>query len=308
MSVLVVGSIAYDDVQTPFGKRTSLLGGSATYFSIAASYFTKVKVVGTVGRDFLDNDRDILISHDVDVSGLYTANADTFRWVGHYMNDINQAVTIETHSNIFNSFELKLTEQHKNSDYVFLANIDPSIQTAVAKSVKSPKVIACDTMNFWISQRSAEVVELISMCDIVMMNESEAKQLTGEKQLYNSAYALLELGASVAVIKRGEYGAALFLSNACFAIPAYPVNPVVDPTGAGDSFAGGFIGWLNYAGNLNKETLKRAMVFGSTMASFTVSGFGIEHIKKLNRQSIYSRAKQFEDLTKFSLPQDINWI
>ena len=305
MKILVVGSVAYDTVETPEGKRDSQLGGSASYFSVVASHFTEVGMVGVVGKDFREEDIELYRSHGIDVSGLDVTDGETFRWSGDYLQDINTAVTHETQLNVFADFSPSLSDAHASAPYLFLANIEPSLQLNVLGSMKSrPELVACDTMNLWIDIARPALSELISKVDILTINEGEARQFTEENHLPTAAKSLLNHGPSTVVIKRGEYGAALFNSAFNFAAPAYPLASVVDPTGAGDSFAGGFMGYIAATGDKSEEGLRRAAIVGSTMASFAVEDFGLERLRSLTRQEIEERFRAFESLTRFRAISD----
>ncbi|MCZ6538583.1 MAG: PfkB family carbohydrate kinase [Chloroflexi bacterium] len=301
MKILVVGSVAYDAVETPAGKRDSQLGGSASYFSIAASYFAEVGLIGVVGEDFDPADRKMYESHGIDTTGLIQAEGRTFRWAGEYVDDINTAVTLDTQLNVFGEFEPELTEAHANAPYLFLANIDPTLQLKVLDSMATrPKMIANDTMNLWIDTAKPALVDLISRVDTLLINEDEAKQLTGEDHLPDAARAILDLGPNSTVIKRGEYGATLFGEDFTFAAPAYPLERVIDPTGAGDSFAGGFMGHIASVDRVDEESLRTAAIAGSTMASFAVEDFGLDRITILTKADIQNRFDAFVDLTRFN--------
>lgn len=301
MKILVVGSVAYDSVETPAGKRASQLGGAATYFSVAASYFTEVGIIGVVGDDFDPADIEMLQSHDIDTSGLVKADGKTFRWSGEYMEDINTAVTLDTQLNVFGEFEPELSDAHANAPYLFLANIDPNLQLKVLDAMATrPNMVASDTMNLWIDIAKPVLTDLISKVDTLLINEEEAKQLTGQDHLPDAAKAIIKLGPNSTVIKRGEYGATLFGENFSFAAPAYPLERVVDPTGAGDSFAGGFMGYLASVDKVDEESLRTAAIAGSTMASFAVEDFGLDNVKNLTKSDIDERFKAFVDLTRFN--------
>lgn len=301
MKILVVGSVAYDAVETPAGKRESQLGGSASYFSTSASYFTEVGIIGVVGQDFDPADKEMFESRGIDTSGLIEADGKTFRWAGEYMEDINEAVTLETQLNVFGDFEPELSEAHANAPYLFLANIDPTLQMNVLTSMNQrPKMIALDTMNLWIDIARSQLLDVIGKVDTLLINEGEAKQLTEQEHLPDAAAAIISQGPDATVIKRGEYGAALFGQGFSFAAPAYPLERVIDPTGAGDSFAGGFMGYLASVDKVDEETLRTAAIVGSTMASFAVEDFGLDRIKNLTQEDIKSRFKAFEDLTRFN--------
>ena len=300
MKILVVGSVAYDTVETPEGKRESQLGGSASYFSVAASHFTEVGMVGVVGQDFSDDDLRMYESHGIDISGLKIVDGNTFRWSGDYLQDINTAVTHETQLNVFADFAPTLTDAHAAAPFLFLANIEPSLQIRVLESMQSrPKLVACDTMNLWIDIARPALADLISRVDILTINEGEARQFTDQSHLPTAAAALLDSGPSTVVIKRGEYGAALFSRNFNFAAPAYPLARVVDPTGAGDSFAGGFMGYIAATGDTSEEGLRRGAIVGSTMASFAVEEFGLDRLRKLKPTDIEARFQAFVELTRF---------
>ena len=301
MKILVVGSVAYDAVETPAGRRESQLGGAATYFSVSASYFTEVGMIGVVGDDFDPADIAMLQSHDIDTSGLVKADGKTFRWSGEYMEDINAAVTIDTQLNVFGEFEPELSDAHANAPYLFLANIDPNLQLKVLDAMATrPNMVANDTMNLWIDIAKPALTDLISKVDTLLINEEEAKQLTGQDHLPDAAKAIIKLGPNSTVIKRGEYGATLFGDNFSFAAPAYPLEMVVDPTGAGDSFAGGFMGYLASVDKVDEESLRTAAIAGSTMASFAVEDFGLDCVKNLTKSDIDERFKAFVDLTRFN--------
>ena len=301
MKILVVGSVAYDAVETPAGKRESQLGGAATYFSVAASYFTEVGMIGVVGEDFNPSDIEMLERHGIDTSGLTKADGKTFRWTGEYIEDINTAVTLDTQLNVFGEFEPELNDEHANAPYLFLANIDPNLQLKVLDAMATrPKMVANDTMNLWIDIARPVLTELISKVDTLLINEEEAKQLTGKDHLPDAARAIIKLGPNSTVIKRGEYGATLFGEGFSFAAPAYPLERVVDPTGAGDSFAGGFMGYLASVDKADEESLRTAAIVGSTMASFAVEDFGLDRTKNLAKSDIDERFNALVDLTRFN--------
>ena len=301
MQILVVGSVAYDTVETPAGKREFQLGGSACYFSMSASYFTDVGLIGVVGRDFDPDDLDMLKQHGIDTSGLIEADGKTFRWYGEYMEDINAAVTLDTQLNVFGGFDPELCDTHSNTPYLFLANVDPTIQIKVLDSMsKKPKMVACDTMNLWIDIALPALVDLVGRVDTLLINEGEAKQLTSLEHLPDAAKAIIDMGPSSVVIKRGEYGVALFGPDFSFAAPAYPISRVIDPTGAGDSFAAGFMGYIASVDRFDEEALRTAAVAGSTMASFAVEDFGLDRTRTLTQSDIKTRFDAFVDLTRFN--------
>ena len=304
MNILVVGSVAYDSVMTPTGRREQQLGGSATYFSVAASYFSDVGIVAVVGSDFSQADCDLLESRGVDLSGLEFADGCTFRWSGEYADDMNTAITRDTQLNVFENFKPNLTEEQSLSPYLFLANINPTLQHGVLDAMAAkPRMVACDTMNLWIDIARPELARLLSRTDALLINEAEARQFTGETQLPRAAQKLLQNGMESLVIKRGEYGVVLFQRDFTFAAPAIPVVDVIDPTGAGDSFAGGFMGYVSAAGDTGPATIRRAAIVGSVMASFTVEAFGLERLAALSADVIRQRFDEFIELTRFD-PQD----
>jgi len=301
MSILVVGSVALDSVKTPFGKVEDALGGSATYFSISASYFSPVKVVAVVGEDFPDRHVKLLQHHKIDVSGLKKVSGKTFRWKGQYLYDLNQAETLDTQLNVFADFSPEIPQSYRDSNYVFLGNIDPELQREVLKQVKRPKLVACDTMNFWIERKPQELKKTLKLVDILVINEGEARQLAGESNLVKAAKAICSMGPKALVVKRGEYGALFFNCARVFSAPAYPLDTVFDPTGAGDSFGGGFMGYLAKCGTLRDDDFRRAIIFGSVMASFNVEDFSLNRLSKLNWPLIRKRFEQFKKLTHFEL-------
>ncbi len=299
MKILVVGTLAYDSVETPAGKRASQLGGSASFFSVAASRFAEVSIVSIVGEDFAAEDRDLLLNHGIDISGVETAPGNTFRWSGSYMNDINSAETMNTQLNVFAGFAPQLSAAHAAYPYLFLANSDPDLQSKVLQSMSSrPRLVAGDTMNHWIVQKRDAVSDIFAQLDIAIINEGEAEQYSGQHGLAPSSEALLGAGLSKAVIKRGEYGAALLGDDMRFVAPAYPLARVVDPTGAGDAFAGGFIGYLAASDNLRPETMRRAVMAGSAIASITVEGFGLSTLVELETNALQQRYDELHELIR----------
>ncbi|PYT08036.1 MAG: sugar kinase [Acidobacteria bacterium] len=305
MAVLVVGSVALDSVRTPFGERREVLGGSATYFSVAASFFTPVKLVAVVGEDFADEHRRLLTERGIDLSGLQAAPGRTFRWKGEYGYDLNVARTLRTELNVFAGFRPSLPEHYRDCEYVFLANIDPDLQREVLEQVRSPRLVACDTMDFWIAGKRESLLRTIRRVDILLINDAEARQLSGESSLVRAAQTIRALGPKALVVKRGEYGAMLFSESSVFAAPAYPLEAPVDPTGAGDSFAGGFIGHLASARDLSEKAMRRAIIFGSVMASFDVEDFSLGRLVRLSREEIHERYRAFSNLTQFeAIPED----
>ena len=299
MSVLVVGSIALDSVETPFGKADEVVGGSGTYFAASASHLTDVQVVGVVGNDFpLDKLRP-LRERGVDLSGIEQADGASFRWRGRYRHDLNSAETLETHLGVFSHFTPKVPEAFSTPDFLFLANIDPRLQLNVLRQVQRPTLVACDTMNFWIESRRPELMELLRHVDLVTLNDGEARQLTEQANLVRAARWILQRGPKHVIIKKGEHGAFLFSGERVFFAPAYPLESVFDPTGAGDSFAGGFIGYLARTGDLGERNMRRAVVYGSAMGSFAVERFSIERLLTVTEPEIHERVEEFRQLVAF---------
>jgi len=299
MDILVIGSVAFDSVETPFGRGDDVLGGSATYFSTSASFFTGVQLVAVVGEDFPDEPRQFLSSRGVDLAGLQTRPGKTFRWKGRYGYDLSEAQTLETHLNVFETFHPELPEAYRQAQFVFLANIDPELQLEVLQQVERPKLIACDTMNFWIEGKRDALIRTLGHVDILVINEAEVRQLADEANLVKASRAVLAMGPKTLVVKRGEYGVLVFTEHSVFSAPAYPLEEVFDPTGAGDTFAGGFMGYLASTNNLSDETIRKATVFGSVMASFTVEDFSLNRLRKLSWQEIEDRFRHFQALTAF---------
>ena len=302
MSLLVVGSVAFDAIESPYGKVDRIIGGAATYFAVAASFFTHVNLVGIVGDDFTEKDEAIFRGRKIDTLGLERAPGKSFFWAGKYSEFLNERVTLATELNVFADFKPKLPEKFRKVSHVFLANIAPDLQRSVLKQVKgSPKLAALDTMNYWIERTPAELKETLKHVDILMINDSETRQLSNEHNLLRAARHIFKLGPSTLVVKRGEYGAMLVDSNGVFCVPAFPLEEPHDPTGAGDSFAGGFMGYLAGCGQTNDAALRRAMVYGSVLGSFAVEEFGPERLRKLKRKEIHARARHFLKLTQFKL-------
>jgi sugar/nucleoside kinase (ribokinase family) len=300
MSVLVVGSVAIDSVETPFGKVENVLGGSATYFATSASFFTDVNLVAVVGEDFPEEHIAFLRSRSIDLDGLAREEGKTFHWQGKYGYDLNEAQTLATHLNVFESFRPRIPAAYADAEFLILANIDPELQLEVLNQVSRPRVIACDTMNFWIASKPAALKEVIARVDFFIINEGEARQLTGEVNLVKAARQILAIGAKNLIIKRGEYGVLMFNGSSIFAAPAYPLEGVFDPTGAGDTFAGGFMGYLANTGNLSEEGIRQAIIFGSVMASFTVEDFSLNRLRTLQYGEIEERYRSFKSLTHFA--------
>ena len=302
MSLLVVGSVAFDAVESPYGKVERTLGGAATYFAVAASFFTPVNLVGIVGKDFSDKDEAIFRGRRIDTEGLERAVGKTFFWAGRYSENLNERITLATELNVFADFKPKLPEKYRKSKFVFLANIAPDLQHSVLKQVLvTPKLAALDTMNYWIERNNADLRETLKHVDILMINDSETRELSSEHNLLRAAKHIFKMGPSTLVVKRGEYGAMMVDKKGVFCVPAFPLEEPHDPTGAGDSFAGGFMGYLAGVGSKSDAALRRAMVFGSVMGSFTVEKFGMDRLRELKRSEIHARARHFAKLTQFQL-------
>jgi len=302
MSLLVVGSVAFDALETPYGKVDRTLGGAATYFSVSASFFTRVNLVAVVGDDFTAKDAAIFRGRHIDITGLERASGKTFFWAGRYTDNLNDRVTLATELNVFATFNPKLPESYRSSSYIFLANIDPTLQRAVLTQVRrKPKLVALDTMNYWIERTPAELRETLRHTQVLMINDAETRQLSSEHNLFRAAKHIFRMGPRTLVIKRGEHGALMVHDNSIFAVPAYPLEEVHDPTGAGDSFAGGFMGYLAAAGSTSDAHLRRAMVYGSVLGSFAVERFGLDRLRAITRREIHARARHFWKLTQFKL-------
>jgi sugar/nucleoside kinase (ribokinase family) len=300
VSLLVVGSVAFDAVETPFGKRERMLGGSATHFSLSASFFTDVRVVGVVGGDFGEDEMSVFRERAVNTDDLERVESGkTFFWSGRYDFDLNTAHTLDTQLNVFADFRPKLSDESKRARMVFLGNIQPDLQSEVREQVRGAELVALDTMNYWITTVPSEVESAIRRVNVVIINDAEARQLSGEPNLIKAARKILSWGPRALVVKRGEYGAAMFTKDSYFAIPAYPLESVFDPTGAGDTFAGGFMGYLASHESVDDETLRRAVIFGSVMASFNVEEFGTERVRRLTHEEINSRFRDFKRMTHF---------
>jgi sugar/nucleoside kinase (ribokinase family) len=299
MSLTVVGSVAFDAVETPFGKRDKLLGGAGTHFALSASFFTDVRVIGVVGNDFTDAEWDVFKRHNINTDDIeVVSGGKTFFWRGRYDYDLNTAHTLETQLNVFETFQPKPSEESKNSRLLFLANILPMLQKEVRES-SNAEFVAMDTMNFWIDSMKDAVIETLKVVDCVIINDAEARQLADEPNIHRAAKKIMSWGPKALVIKRGEYGAALFTKDSYFAIPAYPLESVFDPTGAGDTFAGGFMGYLASQKEITDDAMRRAMIYGSVMASFNVEEFGTERVNRLTHDEINERFRCFKQITHF---------
>jgi sugar/nucleoside kinase (ribokinase family) len=304
MSILVVGSVAFDDVTSPSGSVKNILGGAATYFALAASYFTKVRVVGVVGEDFgLEQER-VFQQHSIDVRGLERAQGKSFRWGGSYVDNLNEAKTDYTDLNVFETFQPRIPQEYEDTEFLFLANIQPTLQADVRRHMSRVRLTGCDTMNYWINRTPGELAETLKLVDVLLINDTETKMLAHQTNLPRAAQKVLAMGPKALVIKHGEYGATIFFREGAFGIgrhpfraPALPIEEVKDPTGAGDSFAGGFMGYVASQKELNREVLKRALFYGGVMGSFAVERFGTERLQSLTREEIDARFQIFRELT-----------
>ncbi|HEY5161220.1 MAG TPA: PfkB family carbohydrate kinase [Gaiellaceae bacterium] len=302
MALTVVGSVAFDSIATPFGKRERVLGGAAVHFSLAASFFTDIRLVGVVGGDFGADERAVLEARGIDLRDLEVVpDGETFFWRGHYDFDLNTAKTLETRLNVFADFQPKLSDASRSSEALFLANIQPDLQRQVREQCRDASFVALDSMNYWIDNERDSLIEAIKLVDALLLNDAEVRQITGEPNLVRASRLIREWGPSLVVVKQGEYGAALFSEQGLFSLPAYPLEDVVDPTGAGDTFAGGFVGFLaaHASGELTEELLRAAVVYGSTLASFNVEEFGTERVARLTLPEIERRFAEFRQMTQF---------
>jgi sugar/nucleoside kinase (ribokinase family) len=304
MSILVVGSVAFDNIASPSGRVENVLGGAATYFALAASYFTEVRVVGVVGDDFTAEHEDVLKRRGVDTRGIEHVAGKTFRWGGHYTDNLNEAKTDFTDLNVFEKFQPKIPKEYADTQFLFLANIHPSLQTAVRHEMNGVRLTGGDTMNFWINGTPRELAEMLQVVNVLLINDTETKMIAKETNLPRAAQKVLAMGPQALVIKHGEYGATIFFRDGAFGgghhpfrAPALPIEEVQDPTGAGDSFAGGFMGYIASQGELNREVLKRALFYGGVMGSFAVERFGTERLQGLTREEIDARFQVFRELT-----------
>ena len=305
MSLVVVGSVAYDGVETPHGRVDRMLGGAATYISLSASFFTKTNLVGVVGDDFAKEDTELLAHHGIDLEGLERVPGKTFFWAGKYSDDMNDRTTLQTDLNVFADFNPKLPESYKSAPYLLLGNIQPALQASVRKQMKGLRLAGGDTMNYWIGDFRNELLDTIRDWDFLLINDSEAKMLSGQSNLRKAAQVILDMGPHTLVIKRGEYGAMLFRRDSFFVVPGYLLEDVFDPTGAGDCFAGGFIGYLAERGfdlkrdHISRGELSRAVIYGSVMGSFCCERFGVERFRTLTRAEIDDRFEEFRRFTYF---------
>jgi sugar/nucleoside kinase (ribokinase family) len=299
MSVLVVGTVAFDSIETPFGSAERILGGSAAYFALGASLFAPVRLVGVIGQDFPEEHLELLSGRGIDLEGLQREKGDTFHWRGRYHEDVNVRDTLELHLNVLSSFVPQLPDRYRDAEYVFLGNIDPVMQLEVLNQIRQMKMVACDTMDHWIRESPADLKKVLKRIEMLVINDSEARLLSGYNNIVRAARAILKMGPKIVLIKRGEYGVLQFSDSSIFATPAYPLEEVFDPTGAGDSFAGGFLGQLVRSGDASQGGLRRAIVYGSVVASFTVEDFGVKRLTATSLHDVEERYQQFVQLTDF---------
>jgi sugar/nucleoside kinase (ribokinase family) len=305
MSLLVVGSVALDSIFTPFGETADALGGSAVYFSVAGSLLHPVQVVGVVGGDYPVHELEALGSRGIDWSGVERAEGESFRWKGKYSYDLQSRETLETRLGVFAQFQPKIPEAFRAAEYVFLGNIDPELQIGVLEQVKRPRLVVCDTMNYWIQGKREKLLELLARVNLLMVNDSEARELSGDWNIHRAGRWILRQGPGRVVIKQGEYGALLIEPTRTFYVPAFPLETVFDPTGAGDAFAGGFMAYLARTGSLSEDNIRRAMVYGAAMGSYAVEQFGIRAFERITLADVETRVRAFQDLTHVRLAEAV---
>lgn len=294
MKLLVLGTVALDTVKTPSGKRYDILGGSAAHFALAARFFADVNLVSVIGEDFPGKHLDFLRKKGIDISSIRKQEGKSFRWSGEYKGDLNEAITLNTHLGVLSKFSPKINQGQRKISNIFLANVDPDIQMRLLNCIQPPRLVALDTMNYWINNKRESLFKILKKVDIFLANDAEARAISGEKHLINAAKALKKIGPEIVLIKKGEHGIVAYFENSIFSLPAYPVEKLIDPTGAGDSFAGGFIGYLTKAKKISKNTIKKAIVYGTIIASFNVEGFGTERTSRLTLKEINDRVKKFK--------------
>ncbi|MBI4164806.1 MAG: sugar kinase [Acidobacteria bacterium] len=299
MSLLVVGSVAFDSIQSPYGRIENALGGAATYFSVSASWFVPVRMLAVVGEDFGAKEMDVFTRRGIDTDGLEHVAGKTFRWAGEYSGTMNEAKTLDTQLNVFETFAPRVPPSYQSSEFVFLANIHPALQLHVRQQLPGARAVGLDSMNLWIRETPEDLKKALAVVDILIINEAEARMLSGDMNLRRAAAVLRRMGPRIVVLKRGEYGASLFTEGSSFSAPGLPLEIVKDPTGAGDTFAGGFMGHLAKVGDLSESHLRRAVIYGSVMASFAVEDFGLARLLKLDASQIAARYREFQNLTQF---------
>lgn len=308
MSVLIVGSIALDSVKTPFGEKKEILGGSGIHAAVSASFFAQTSLIGPIGNDFPQTHLDFLRLRNIDLSALQKIDGPTFRWGGYYEYDMNQAHTLKTELNVLAQFDPVIPKSLQETPFVFLANLDPEIQLRVIEQLRSPKLLAADTMNFWIESKRSALHEVVKRVDFMLMNDSEIRQFMETPNIPLAAQRLIKLGCKAVIVKKGEHGALLFTSASHFSAPSYPQELLRDPTGAGDSFAGGFMGYLAKTGDLSEGNIRRAVIMGSVMASFNVEDFSLDRLKRLKQKEIILRFEEFRRFSEFEALSVAHWV
>jgi sugar/nucleoside kinase (ribokinase family) len=299
VEVVISGTVALDSIRTPFGEAREVLGGSAVYSSVAARGFARAGVVSVIGKDFPKKHLNFLRTMGIDTAGIEVKKGDTFRWSGFYEYDMNQAHTLDTRLNVLNAFDPALPDAYRQAKFLFLANTDPDVQMKVYEQMKKPRFVMMDTMNFWIENKKEALTRMLEKVDVAVLNDAEARQYWDTPNLVQAGRSFLEMGLKAVIIKKGEHGALMFTDGACFSAPAYPLEKLVDPTGAGDSFAGGFIGWLARTEDLSPRNMRKAVIFGSAIASFNAEDFSLNKLKKITRDDIFNRYMMFQDIVSF---------
>jgi sugar/nucleoside kinase (ribokinase family) len=299
VEVVISGTVALDSIRTPFGEAREVLGGSAVYSSVAARGFAPAGIVSVIGKDFPKKHLNFLRTMGIDTSGIEVKKGDTFRWSGFYEYDMNQAHTLDTKLNVLNAFDPALPDAYRQAKFLFLANTDPEVQMKVYKQIKKPRFVMMDTMNFWIENKKDALTRMLEKVDVAVLNDAEARQYWETPNLVQAGRSFLEMGLKAVIIKKGEHGALMFTDGACFSAPAYPLEKLVDPTGAGDSFAGGFIGWLARTEDISPRNMRKAVIFGSAIASFNAEDFSLNRLKKITRDDIFNRYMMFQDIVSF---------
>jgi ribokinase len=299
VDVVISGTMALDSIRTPFGEVKEVLGGSAVYSSVAANEFAKAGIVSVVGKDFPKKYLNFLNTLGIDTRGIDVKTGDTFRWAGYYEYDMNQAHTLDTKLNVLSAFDPVLPDSFRQAKYVFLANTDPEIQMKVFKQIKKPRLVMMDTMNYWIENKKEALTKMIERSDVIVVNDAEARQYFDTPSVVQAGRSFLNMGPKAVIVKKGEHGALMFTDGACFSAPAYPLEKLVDPTGAGDSFAGGFIGWLARTEDLSPRNMRKAIIFGSAIASFNAEDFSLNKLKTITRDDIFNRYMKFQDIVSF---------
>jgi ribokinase len=299
VEVVISGTVALDSIKTPFGEVKEVLGGSAVYSSVAAREFARAGIVSVIGKDFPKKYLNFLRSLGIDTGGIEVKKGDTFRWSGFYEYDMNQAHTLDTKLNVLSAFDPTLPDAYRQAKFLFLANTDPDVQMKVYRQMKKPRLVMMDTMNFWIENKKDALARMIERVDVVALNDAEARQYWDTPSLVQAGRSFLDIGLKAVIIKKGEHGALMFTDGACFSAPAFPLEKLVDPTGAGDSFAGGFIGWLARTGDLSPRNMRKAVIFGSAIASFDAEDFSLNKLKKITRDDIFNRYMMFQDIVSF---------